>query len=83
MEKRIIEYDIPIQDKEQCDEHNEKMRKEYPDQDVTQLKSTEEHMLILFEKLRDTLYEVGDEGGWYIGDGIKVKIEMEYDPEDK
>jgi len=76
----IIEYDIPIQDEEQCEEQN-RMIKSLGGTHL--LKPTEEHIDILFEKINNAIEEVGDNGGWYVGDGIKVKVELEYDPEDK
>jgi len=82
MTKNIIEYDIPVQDEEQVEEHNKMCREMFGEQ-FTPLKSTEAHMDILFEKLEDAINKVGDEGGWYVGDGIKVKVEIEYDPENK
>lgn len=82
MEKTIIEYDIPIQSEEQCDEHN-KMCREMFGENFTPIQSTHKHIDILFEQLYKAIDKVGDDGGWYVGDGIKVKIELEYDPENK
>jgi hypothetical protein len=82
MEKTVIEYDIHIQNEEECNNHN-KMCKEMFGNNFTPLKPTEAHIDILFEKIYEAIEKVGDEGGWYIGDGIKVKIELEYDPENK
>jgi len=82
MDKTVIEYDIPVQDEEQVEDYNKKCEEMFGDQ-FTPLKSTDEHVGILIEKLVDAIEKVGDEGGWYVGDGIKVKIELEYDPENK
>jgi len=82
MEKVVIEYDIPIQSEEQVEEHNKRCKEMFGSQ-FTPLKSTEEHIDILFEKFYDAIHKVGDDGGWYVGDGISVKIELEYDPENK
>lgn len=82
MDKTVIEYYIAIQGKEDCERQN-KMCKEMFGDDFTPIKPTEEHIDILFEKLNETIEKVGDEGGWYVGDGIKVRIELEYDPENK
>jgi hypothetical protein len=80
--KKVIEYDIPIQGEEQVEKHNKMCREMFGDQ-FTPLKSTEAHVDILIDKLYEAIDKVGDAGGWYVGDGIKVKIELEYDPEDK
>lgn len=45
--------------------------------------TTENHINELFDMLYSAIEKVGDEGVWYIGDGIKVKIELGYDPENK
>jgi hypothetical protein len=73
--KEVIEYDIPINDKEKCEEINKSLG--------TKFRGTEEHIEELFTLFQDAIERVGDKGGWYIGDGIKVKIELEYDPENK
>lgn len=70
-----FEYDVPIQEKEKCEEINKALG--------TDFKSTEEHMEILIKKICDGIYEIGDAGGWYLQDGIKVRVEIEYDPENK
>lgn len=81
-DKKIIEYNIPVQGQEQCDRHN-KMLKEMFGDETTLIKPTEDHIDILFDIFNEAIQEVGDAGGWYVGDGIKVKIEIEYEPEDK
>lgn len=76
MEKTVIEYDIPVNpDKEEIDKKNKDWG--------TSFRTTEEHIDELMMKLCEGIEKVGDEGGWYVGDGIKVKIELEYDPENK
>lgn len=82
MEKLFIEYNIPIQDKENCNENN-RMCKEMFGDNFTPYKTTEEHIEVLIDKLYKAVEKVGNDGGWYLGDGIKVKIELEYDPENK
>lgn len=82
MRKTIIEYSIPIQSEEQVEKHN-KMREEMFGSEFIPYKTTEEHAEILTGTLLDAIQEVGDEGGWYLGDDIKVKIELEYIPENK
>ena len=74
-DKSIIQYDIPVNAKEECDRINKSLG--------TSFRSTEEHIDELLERICDTIYEVGDKGGWFLGDGIKVKVEIEYDPENK
>jgi hypothetical protein len=81
--KEVIEYDIPIQGEEAVKKHNEMCEKMFGVDRFKPLKSTEEHIDILFEKFYHAIQKVGDDGGWYVGDGIKVKIELEYDYEDK
>lgn len=71
--KKIIE--IPIQSQAACDYYNEILK--------SNCLSTEQHIENLFEKIRDMLEQVGDEGGWYFGDSIKVEINIEYLPEEK
>lgn len=82
MEKKIIEYLIPIQGKKDCEKHNE-MCKEMFGESYTPIKPTEDHIEFLIERLYDTINEVGADGGWYVSDGIRVKIEIEYEPENK
>lgn len=83
MEKVVITYNLPIQGEEDCERQN-KICEELAGKDqYTPILPTEAHIDILFEKLQDAIEKVGDDGGWYVGDGIKVKIELEYDPENK
>lgn len=85
MDKTIIEYNIPIQDKNHIDKYYEMCKKlmgddfEPPEKYLT----TQEHIDVLFDKLFEAITKLGDENGWYIGDGIKVKIELEYESENK
>jgi hypothetical protein len=85
MDKTIIEYNIPIQDKNHIDKYYEMCKKllgddfELPEKYLT----TQEHIDVLFDKLFEAITKLGDKNGWYIGDGIKVKIELEYKPESK
>lgn len=73
MEK--LEYVIPIQDEEDMNKINESLG--------TNFKSTEWHMEDLIKKLYDMIEDVIEKGGSYIGDCVSVKIELEYNPEDK
>ena len=82
MAKTVIEYYIPIQSKETVDRFN-KMYEEMSTNDFEPYKSTEEHIDILIDKFLEAISKVGDTGGWYWGDDIKVKIELEYEPENK
>ncbi|MEO2202381.1 hypothetical protein ABGV42_01340 [Paenibacillus pabuli] len=70
-----LEYTIPIQSEEECRQMNELHG--------TNFKSTQEHMEELHDKLADLIQACGDEGGWYLNDAIRVKIVVEYNPEDK
>ncbi len=82
MAKTVVEYNLPINSEEECERINKMFKKVYGVK-FTPLITTEEHLDILVNKLLDGIDKVGDEGGWYLGDGIKVRIELEYDPEDK
>lgn len=82
MNKTTVEYFIPIQSAEYVTEVNARYKEAFGD-DALQYKSTDEHIDILIDKLLDAVSEIGDAGGWYRHDGIEVKIEVEYVPEDK
>ena len=82
MGKKIIEYIIPIQDKEEVDRVNKMCREMFGD-NFTPYLTTEEHIDILVDKFLKAIITVGDDYGWYCGDDIKVKIEIEYRPENK
>lgn len=82
MEKKTLEVIIPIQGEEDCDIQN-KMCKEMFGDNYTPIKPTEDHINELIEKLYESISDVGNDGGWYVGDGIRVKIELEYEPENK
>lgn len=88
MDKTIIEYNIPIQDKKHIDDFYKRW-KEVFGEDFEQFVqpekylTTQEHIDVLFDKLYSAIEKLGEENGWYIGDGIKVKIELEYEPESK
>ncbi len=83
MDKTIIEYNIPIQDRAMCDRHNVMLKEAHGDKFTTPVKPTEDHVILLFKRINEVIEKVGDKGGWYVGDGIKVKVEIEYDPENK
>lgn len=83
MEKTVIEKFIPIQGEEQCEKHNKMCLEMFGEDRFTPVKSTEEHIEDLILDLYNKISDVGDDGGWYVGDGIKVKIEIAYEPEDK
>ena len=82
MNKTTVEYFIPIQSAEYVAEVNAR-HKEVFGNDNLQYKSTDEHIDILIDKLLEAIGQVGDAGGWYRHDEIRVKIEAEYVPEDK
>ena len=71
-----FEYLIPING-------DDELVKDYNKAYGTDLKSTDWHFDNVIDKLNDTIYKVGDEGGWYISDGIRVKAQVIYEPEDK
>ena len=82
MDKTTVEYFIPIQSPEYVAEVNARNREVFGN-DNLQYKSTDEHIDILIDKLLDAIEQVGDAGGWYRHDEIRVKIEVEYIPENK
>ena len=75
MSGEMIEIIIPINNKKDCDRINKNWGTNY--------KSTEEHIEDFYETIYEKLMECGDNGGWFIGDYIRVKISMEYELEDK
>ena len=68
-------FNIPIQDKEICDKHNAEFE--------TNLKPTEHHIKNMINELYNMISIIGNKGGWYLRDSIKVEIKVEYCPEDK
>lgn len=49
----------------------------------TSFRTFESHFEELLNMIDEKVEAVGDSGGWYVGDGIKVKVEIIYEPEDK
>ncbi|PJZ18734.1 hypothetical protein CEW46_26945 [Bacillus cereus] len=70
-----LEYDVPIQSNEDIEKYNRELG--------TNFKSMEDHVLEMLVKVNDLVYDCAEQGGNYIGDGVKVKVVVEYDPEDK
>jgi hypothetical protein len=68
-------FDIPIQSKKRCEDFNKEYRTEY--------KSTEEHIEKVIDSLYEMITEVGNVGGWYVGDSFEIEIKVKYCPEDK
>jgi len=81
-DKKVINYDIPIQTQKDCDEYNA-MCQDMFQGNFTPILSTKKHIEILSTQMIEGIYDVIEEGGAYLGDGVKVKIEIEYDPENK
>lgn len=75
MDKQTLDYVIPIQDEEKMEEINKSLG--------TNFKSTEWHIDDLINKIYGMIEDTLNEGGSYIGDFVTVKIEMQYNPEDK
>lgn len=69
------QFEIPIQNKERCDKYNTEFGTNY--------KPTEENVEDMIHDLYKMIVKVGDEGGWYYGDSIKIDIKVKYCPEDK
>ena len=85
MDKKIIEYNIPIQDRKHINNFY-KMCKKVLGEDFESTEkylTTDEHIEVLVDKLYKEIENIGEENGFYIGDGIKVRIELEYIPESK
>lgn len=47
------------------------------------LKSTDWHFGKVVEKIVSTIQKVGNNGGWYMGEGIRVETRVLYEPESK
>ena len=75
MQKLEKSFVIPINKKEDCDRLNATLGTNY--------KSTDEHIEMFIEEVCNMLANCGNEGGWYVGDCINVKLSMEYECEDK
>ena len=85
MKKKIIEYNIPIQDRKHIDDFY-KMCKKVSGEDFEPTEkylTTDEHIEVLVDKLYKEIENIGEENGFYIGDDIKVRIELEYKSESK
>ena len=85
MDKTVIDYNIPIQDKKHIDDYYKMCKKLFGDdfEPTEKYFTTDEHIDILIEKLCKAIDNLGEENGWYIGDDIEVRIELEYKPENK
>ena len=85
MDKTIIEYNIPIQDQKHIDNYYKTCKKLLGEnfEPTEKYLTTQEHVDVLFDKLYAAIEKLGEENGWYIGDSIKVTIELEYEPESK
>ena len=83
MEKVCINYCIPMQSKEIVEKSNKAYEEMFGYKPDEPYKSTDEHIKILLDKILEAIGQVGDAGGWYWGDAINVKIEVEYEPESK
>lgn len=83
MEKVVIGYNIPIQGEEQCKRYNKMCKELHGAGNFETADTTEVHIETLLDQLYDAIDKIGSEGGWYVGDSIKVNIEIEYEPEDK
>jgi len=82
-DKKLIFYNIPIQSQKDCDEHNALLKELAHSGHFTPIESTKAHIEILATQFVEGIYDVIEAGGAYLGDGVKVKIEIEYDPENK
>jgi len=82
-DKKVIEYNIPIQSQKDCDNYNKMLKEMSHDGHYTPIKSTKAHIEMLTTQFIEGIYDVIEAGGAYLSDGVKVKIEIEYDPEDK
>ena len=85
MNKTIINYNIPIQDKKYIDDYYKMCKKILGDDFEPKEKylTTNEHVDILMDRLYEAIKKLGEENGPYTGDDIEVRIELEYKPENK
>jgi hypothetical protein len=74
--KKTLEFDIPVNDDEQVEKYN----KLYG---VGSFITTEEAIHKMLYDIYCSVVDVMNEGGNFIGDGVKVKVDLEYDPENK
>lgn len=81
--KKTLNFNIPMQDQKNCDKYNKMLAEMSHDGQFTPIESTEKHLEDLVVELYNAFWSVAEAGGKYLGDGVKVKIELEYDPEDK
>ena len=75
MFKIIKEYNLPIND--------EKIVKQYNKEFDTEFKSFEQHVEKTLDNILDTIMKLGEDNGFYLNDTIKLKVEFEYQPEEK
>ncbi|ATF13587.1 hypothetical protein A616_16855 [Brevibacillus brevis X23] len=70
-----LEYTIAIQAPEMVEATNEEYGSDFKD--------TNWHLLNVLNQVRELIRECGDNGGWYVYDSIRVKVDVEYIPESK
>ena len=80
--KQHIDYVIPMQSEKECERHNQLCRKLSGD-NFTPIVPTIEHVDRLLEQFMTAFQQVASEGGMYTGDAVRVRIEIEYEPENK
>lgn len=74
--KKTLKFDIPINDDEQVERFNKMYN-------TDTFKKTDDVIINMLDSIYSTVVDIMNAGGNYLGDGVKVKIELEYDPENK
>lgn len=74
-------YKVPCQPDTNIKGYNEAMLTAFPD--FPPVKTTEEHIEELKQKLVDSIYATGETNEWKFGDGVKITVNIEYEPENK
>lgn len=75
--KQELEFSIGFEDQADCDKVNHLMKED------TKFIPYEEQVIKMCHKLIDAVHEVGEAGGLFMYDGVKVKITVEYEEENK
>lgn len=80
--ENIVEFDysFPFNDEDQVKQHNELFK------DLNgfrPMQSFEEILNTNLHDLSNRIYDIGDEKGWMVGDGVLARVFLQYDPENK
>lgn len=72
--KKELKFNIGFEDQEDCDRLNK---------EGFNFKPYEEQITDMCHKIIDGVYEVAEAGGFFMYDGVKVKVTLEYEEENK